>query len=246
MRRSLILALVLVTPLWAGRSFNGSSDFITISGNGTAVDITGQQITLSAWVQFASVPASTEMEPFAKADTGATQYEMYINAGSQPAKTLGIYVRQSTPLTHDVFMNCATQAVAAPAWNVVTATFSSVTATWSIYCQNALANTGTTGASATIQSNGDALLIGKKAASSPTFCACIVAEFVVYSTALPNALALNSICPVGASARRMGFPKPVGYFPLWGAASPEPDLSGNKLNGTLTGTTAANHAPCTP
>jgi len=46
----------------------------------------------------------------------------------------------------------------------------------------------------------------------------------------------------------MGLPQPAGYFPLWGASgsSIEPDLSGNKLNGTLNGTTSANHAPCTP
>jgi len=36
----------------------------------------------------------------------------------------------------------------------------------------------------------------------------------------------------------------VLYLPLWGSASPEPDLSGNVLNATVTGATLVNHCPC--
>jgi hypothetical protein len=36
------------------------------------------------------------------------------------------------------------------------------------------------------------------------------------------------------------------YWPLWGVASPEPDLSGHSLNGTVTGATLVNHAPVGP
>jgi hypothetical protein len=35
----------------------------------------------------------------------------------------------------------------------------------------------------------------------------------------------------------------MGYWPIYGIASPEPDLSGNGNNGTVTGTTAADHPP---
>jgi hypothetical protein len=38
----------------------------------------------------------------------------------------------------------------------------------------------------------------------------------------------------------------AGYWPLWGVASPEPDLSGNANHGTVTGATAADHAPVGP
>lgn len=37
----------------------------------------------------------------------------------------------------------------------------------------------------------------------------------------------------------------IHYLPMFGLASPEPDLSGNANNGTLTGTTPANHPPVT-
>jgi hypothetical protein len=35
----------------------------------------------------------------------------------------------------------------------------------------------------------------------------------------------------------------IGYWPLWGVASPEPDLSGNVNSGTVTGALLGNHAP---
>ena len=37
----------------------------------------------------------------------------------------------------------------------------------------------------------------------------------------------------------------AGYWPLWGLSSPEPDLSGSANNGTLHGTSQADHAPLT-
>lgn len=37
----------------------------------------------------------------------------------------------------------------------------------------------------------------------------------------------------------------VGYWPLWGLSSSEPDLSSNGNNGVLTGTAYATHAPVT-
>ena len=38
----------------------------------------------------------------------------------------------------------------------------------------------------------------------------------------------------------------AGFWPLWGVASPEPDLSGNGRNGTVIGAVAADHAPIGP
>jgi hypothetical protein len=37
----------------------------------------------------------------------------------------------------------------------------------------------------------------------------------------------------------------AGYWPMWGLHSPEPDMTGNANNLTLSGTAAANHAPVT-
>jgi hypothetical protein len=37
----------------------------------------------------------------------------------------------------------------------------------------------------------------------------------------------------------------AGFWPLWGLSSPEPDLSGNRNDGTVTGAVRSNHPPIT-
>lgn len=66
-----------------------------------------------------------------------------------------------------------------------------------------------------------------------------LAEIAIFDTALSanEILALASAAPTEVSV------KPKYYWPLDGFLSPEPDLSGNANNLTLTGTSAANHAP---
>ena len=70
-----------------------------------------------------------------------------------------------------------------------------------------------------------------------------IAEVAIWNDILSpeERTALGTACP--QSVRRTAL---AGYFPLWGASgtSIEPDLSGHKDNGTLTGTTRANHSPC--
>lgn len=52
-------------------------------------------------------------------------------------------------------------------------------------------------------------------------------------TALHNGARILSIAPAYLK----------GYWPLWGVATPEPDLSGNAYHGTVTGAVLADHAP---
>jgi hypothetical protein len=72
-----------------------------------------------------------------------------------------------------------------------------------------------------------------------------IAEVAIWNAILSPSerAALANVCPSGI--RRASI---VGYWPLWGASgtSIEPDLSGNVNNGALTGTSSANHPPCTP
>ena len=261
---ALILALLLALPANAGRSFNGSSDVIQIAGTG--VDLTGQSaMTMVCWFQVASVPGS-EAEICAKG--GHAVYEGYYINLSQSGHSgqIGAHWYQNESLAHNVDLFCS--------FSVSINTWYSVVMVWNSSGGGNnpgafLIVNGTTCASG---SNNASLGGGSTAvdfcvggyASGGTTCnvanfAGIVAEVAIWNVALgtccsgvaltpTNAFALAAICPVGPSARRAGLPNPIGYWPLYGASgsSIEPDLSGNGLNGTLTGTSPANHPPCTP
>lgn len=69
-----------------------------------------------------------------------------------------------------------------------------------------------------------------------------LAEVAIWSAALtPNEVAAHAR---GADPRRIRPASLVGYWPIWGQDSPEPDLSRGVRNLTLTGTPPyANHAP---
>jgi hypothetical protein len=69
----------------------------------------------------------------------------------------------------------------------------------------------------------------------------LLAEIGVWNTVLTN----NEIksLATGILPYQVRPASLVGYWPLWGLTSPEPDLSGNAHNGTLTGTSYATHAP---
>lgn len=72
-----------------------------------------------------------------------------------------------------------------------------------------------------------------------------IGEVGVYNVALSDAeVAAHA---GGVSLRLIRPASLVGYWPVWGVASPEPDLSGGGRNMTLTGTPAqADHAPVMP
>ena len=64
-----------------------------------------------------------------------------------------------------------------------------------------------------------------------------IAEVVMYD----HALSVGEIAALyGGYVKRSGL---VLYAPLWGVVSPEPDLSGNLYNGTVSGAVLADHAP---
>jgi hypothetical protein len=72
-----------------------------------------------------------------------------------------------------------------------------------------------------------------------------IAEFAVWNVVL----LANEIASIakGVTPTLVHPANLLGYWPLWGVASPEPDLSGNARNGTVNGGAAgADHAPVGP
>lgn len=90
---------------------------------------------------------------------------------------------------------------------------------------------------------GNDVNIGSNSALSRSFDG-MIAEFAIWDIELTDVecFALND----GISPNRIRPSAMVGYWPLYGNSSPEPDLSGNGNNGTVTGTTKADHTPVQP
>lgn len=257
---AIILALLLSLPASAGRSFNGSTDKAQVA-SGSAVDLYGGNfVTLSCWVYVSSVPVS-EANPCGKGSNNNGTESYYINLSqSGHSGNFGAHFFQTTIVDHNVDVFCAT-SISSHTWYNVVAIFDSTNGGGSgnayIYLNGSLCAQGTGPNGALVLpgvGNPDWCFGSYATTGTPGACTTInfsgiVAEAALWNIALKanQAKALYTVCPVGAAARRMTMPPPVAYWPLTGASgtSIEPDLSGNKLNATLTGTAAANHPPCT-
>lgn len=255
MRRfAAILALFVALPSWAGRSFNGTSDLLSANGIGSALDISTGPQTISFWVYPTSVSGSVEQDMVTHFNSTAGGGQFVLGFGACTGQGIGAwgkfsFAEGSCSGLNPAQGNCG--AVATPnKWYQITLGFdpnlkySSHAVVFSV-SGGLSCNTSTNGHSRT--AGGNNLIIG--GTSTNTVPAAnfpgIIAEVAVWNDILSpqEMVALQTSCP--AKIRRTAL---VGYFPLWGASgtSIEPDLSGNILNGTLTGTAKANHPPCTP
>jgi hypothetical protein len=243
------LLLFVASPLWAGRSFNGSSDYIPVPSTGNALDISSGSTTWSLWFYPTTIPASGShsiASNFASNSTGQFIFGFGLCGGvcssnGQVGFLIGNYGEET-----GIYGACGTYT--ANKWYrmtvVVDSSFGSATMTV----------TGGTSCTTSVgyreQRTAGTGLFEIGAQDEGSFYQGNVAEFAVWHQALSagQVAALSTICPIGPSANRAGFPVPVGYFPLYGASGSliEPDLSGNANNGTLIGTSPANHPPCTP
>ena len=246
-RLTLILALVLAMPLWAGRSFNGTSDYISANGISTPLDISTGNETVSFWWYPTSTTAQCAVCHYLFSTSGS-QFAVGIAYGTGSAGELTWAVGCCGSLTGTSYGNCPT-AVTLNHWYQIIMYSVSGSSTGLIVNGGSFCSQTTSWDGAVISAGGTNFTIGAQGNGLyPAYG--IIAEVAVWPSNLSTGFkqALATICPMGPTARRMGLPKPAGYFPLWGASgsSKEPDLSGNVLNGTLNGTTPANHAPCTP
>lgn len=255
--RNIFLALLLVfaLPLWAGRSFNGSSDIISVPVAGTPIALVGAaQMSFSYWMYIPTSVPVTEVQPMGEGSQldGTQQWYSAVSHSGDSQQVL-IHFFQSTPLNHDVIAVCPTVLSANTWYNVVATYLEGGSAV--LYLNGA--QCGSTTVTGVLQCAGGGCsdvpnfcVGGYAATGSPGACSTanfpgIVAEIGVWSVSLtaPEADSLYKVCP-----KRVLPGSLLAYWPLWGASgsSIEPDLSGNKLNGTLTGTSPANHPPCTP
>lgn len=242
---------IMPCSLSAGRKFNGTSDIIA-SPN---VNLVGaSQASFSYWMYMpTSVPAS-EAQPFGEGSQldGTQQWYSVVSASGHANQVL-VHWFQSVPLNHDVIVGCGT-TLSPDTWYNVVATYNGTSASAAIYLNGSFCNFAGTGlgvlecAGSGCSNVPDLCFGGYAATGNPGTCSNstfpgIVAEAAVWNVELTpsEAQSLGVVCPEGIHRTAL-----VGYWPLHGAHSPEPDLSGNVNNGTVTGTSVANHAPCTP
>jgi hypothetical protein len=256
---ALLLVLILTLPLppsaYAGRSFNGSTDTISVPGVSNAIDINGSQITFSCWFMLTASP-SNEITPCAKwSSSNAGGYMFNYNQSGFTGQVAGqIYI--NIPENHFQYVFCS-NTINLNQWYSMVLTYQNNLnmKVWLgtggvVTLCGTDSSVGSTGA---MVSSGGPLTFGAPSTGRSGSVATQgkIAESAVWNIRLPDNLAAalaGGVCPVGASARRIGVPPPVGYWPLWGASgtSAEPDLSGNANSGTLTGTAQTAHPPCTP
>jgi hypothetical protein len=241
MKRSIsILVLLASLPCWAGRSFNGTSDNISAPGIGTPLDISSGPVTVSFWVYPTLVDASKH----------AMVAQWNGGNGSQMDIGLGVYGQSTTSMDY-VFGCCGALGPSYTGCGTITSNkwYQVVVYVDSVGGSSGIIVSGGTSCSAFIAFSNDRTAGGANFTigtdNGQSYFEGIIAEVAVWNVLLTPAekMALQTVCP--ASVRRTSL---VGYFPLWGASgsSREPDLSGNQLNGTLTGTAGTNHAPCKP
>jgi Concanavalin A-like lectin/glucanases superfamily len=253
-RIALIIALLLTLPAHAGRSLNGTTDTISVPGVGNAIDITGQQLSFSCWFMLTAAPAA-ETLPCAKwASTNAGGFMFNYNQSGFANQVGGhIYISISENHFQDLFCS---NTINLNQWYSMVLTYqNNVNMKLWLGTGGVVTLCGTdssVGTVGTVVSSGGPLTFGSSNAgrAGSVFTQGKVGEAAVWGVRISDNVAAaiaGGVCVKGASARRMSVPPPAGYWPLWGASgsSIEPDLSGNAINGTLTGTTQGAHPPCT-
>jgi hypothetical protein len=236
-----VLAFLLTANSYAGRGFGGS-DIIIANGISTALDVSSGPITISAWFYPTDVSSEHNIVSHWQGVTTGAQFIVTLG-GSYVGGASNNNVQYSIGCCggFTVYGYCSTAITTGSWWHVlVVADTAGVYGSPSanlylngISCGGVgwTENRTAGGANFNIGGhNGTANFQGR------------IAEVGYWNAALSPAerLALSKgVSP--ATVRRTSL---IGYFPLYGAGSPEPDLSGNKNNGTLTGTTVAPHCPC--
>jgi hypothetical protein len=227
---------------WGSRSFNGTSDFID-AGDPSALHITGA-ITLSAWVNNTTQPSVANGALLGRFDNlnGANTSLDYVMSFTTASKLL-FAMSNSTPT---FFLVTGATAMSTSIWYHCLATYDG-SSTIAVYVNGV--SDGTAAASGTILNGAAHFYIGAipNTGGSPNpedFFPGTVADAAVWNTLL----SASEITALAKGARpiniRSGSLK--GWWPLDGLQSPEPDLSGNKNNGTLTGTNPAFGPPIAP
>jgi hypothetical protein len=244
---ALFLVWLLSNPVWAGRTFNGTTNKAIVTGtNGSPIDLTGPQMAAACWFYVTSLPA-VQADCLGNTNAGGTGgYQLDISQSGHANQT-GVWFYISIPINHVHNFFCST-AITTNQWYLEAFAYQNNNNAFLYFGKpgavTQCAGDGAVGSTGVLVSSGQNLNIGGALDNATFPLAATIAEVAVWNAYLTPAemVSLGTECPNQVRPTAL-----VGYWPLYGAsgASIEPDLSGSKLKATLTGTTAVpNHPPC--
>lgn len=216
------------------RSFSGSgTDGIDIGDPAAYTFGSTVTLSLSAWIYPTS---NTDGIIFGKLTSGA---ESFVLRFDRSASNKIAFVIFNSASVGSALLSTTLSSSLVNTWVSVVGTWDGTTQ--KIYINGALDNSVAFGGTGLGSLGGNHWCIGHDFANGNTIFTGNIADCGLWNVTLTAAeiAALNR----GARPLQIRPSALVGYWPLTGLQSPEPDLSGNKNNGTLTGTTPAFGPP---
>lgn len=212
------------------RSFNGSTDLINL---GTSTTLQPSHITISAWINVSSLTPSYSAVVSCITTSGTLVYQIFVKSSGK----LAMYIRNAGGST-TFYDGTGSHTLSTNSWYNLVLVFGNGALTGYV---NGASDGSSSDASTLGQTATAATELGNDAHTSGRNFGGRMADIAIFDVCLT----VGEIAALAAGARAP-YVRPgslVGYWPLDGLASPEPDLSGNKFNGTLTGTTLGPGAP---
>lgn len=216
------------------RSFDGINDVITITDAATFEVST--QMTLGVFMKWNSVPTGIEAICGKGRDTTNTYSYFLGNSG---------LANSTTNLNFALYDGVSNPEAVASSFEFTSATWYNVVGTYNGSAIRVIVDASTSASTNTTINPGNqtsSFFIGRwPNGGGGDYSPVTVGELALWNVVLSSSeidAYSNGVSP--NFIRRTAL---VLYLPLWGLASPEPDLSGNKNNGTVTGAVLADHAP---
>lgn len=212
-------------------SFSGNG-YITIPGNGTPIDVIGAEMTMSVWFKMPLYP-TTEVDFIAKWGAGGNEYLLNMSEFS--------HGQTSVAWGHPGIVNFAhpTVLTVTNVWHNLVAYWDNAASNSAIYLDGVFGTT--VAASGSLTPSGHSLFLGARDTGLAQAYNGVLAEVGIWNAALKQ-VEITALAK-GIPPNRVRRTKLVGYWPLYGVASPEPDLSGNVQNGVKTNATPVTHCP---